>query len=115
MMSDRLKGKIITIGIIISAVIVVMFWSWIWYSHNRGHLHGEMLTYKGTEYVEVSGNYKKDKIIGITDDGWWLYSVKGNSGYLYIMASNYWDDELFVREDYYSNHTKQVLTTEYKE
>ncbi len=102
-----MKEKIITIGIIASAVLVVIIWGWIWYSHNRGHFHGEMLTYKGIEYIETSGDFEKNNIIGITDDGCWLYSVKGDLGYLYIIASNFWDYELFVREDYYRSQTKQ--------
>ena len=91
------KRDIITIIILLAIVCGVIV---LHCFMPNAYWQGQCIIYKGEKYVEAGGYYEINKIVGHTDDGYVIYSIKGDVNKNYIEVSSFLDNYLYVKDDY---------------
>jgi hypothetical protein len=98
------KGNKLIVGII-SVVSTIIFGIYFYINHsaieNSAEFKGQYLYWNNCVYKEASGDYKEGNTIAKTKDGKWsINEVNGDTLHSYVVARSFFDQYLYVREDY---------------
>lgn len=95
-----MRKKMIVIFIVILAVIFFLIYKGFIVFDHSAELNGYGVLWNNVQYIPCTGGYHEGKTIAKTTSGWNIDEVEEDPSHTFIVAREFLDQMLYVRENY---------------